>query len=275
MSVQPGRARLESTPTVVTNERSELERVRAGLLSHRLYEQLNSVERVRIFMKHHVFAVWDFFSLLKRLQQEVTCVTVPWLPRGLGDHARFITEIVISEECDEAIGEGHISHFELYLAAMAQVGADRRPIERYIDRISSGADPITSLDSSDIPPTVRGFTSHTLQIAIDGELHEVAASFCHGRENLLADVFSGAHTNMKSILDEAPILKHYLERHITLDHDDHGPLALNLLDVVCDGNAGRIDAATRVAIDAIKERGKLWDGVLAEIKAREATGTAA
>lgn len=275
MSIEPGREGLESTPTVVTNDQSELQRVRAELLVHPLYEHLTSVERVQVFMKHHVFAVWDFFSLLKRLQQEVTCVAVPWLPRRLGNHARFITEIVISEECDEDIGGGHVSHFELYLAAMAQVGADRGPIERYIDRILSGGDPITSLDSSDIPPTVRGFTSHTLRIAMAGELHEVAASFCHGRENLLADVFGGAHTNMKAILDEAPILKHYLERHITLDHDDHGPLALGLLDVVCDGDARRINAATRVAIAAIRERRRLWDGVLAEIRDREAAGAPA
>jgi hypothetical protein len=263
------------TATFEALDDTQLEQARERLLSHPMYEQLNTRDRVQVFMKHHVFAVWDFFSLLKRLQQEVTCVTVPWLPRGLGNHARFITEIVISEECDEDVGGGHTSHFELYLAAMAQVGADREPIERYIQRVSAGAHPIDSLDSADIPPSVRGFTASTLRTAIDGEVHEVAASFCHGRESLLADVFSGAHANMTTTLDAAPLLKHYLERHITLDHDEHGPLALRLLDATCDSDAGRAEAAMRVAIEAVDERSRLWDGVLEEIMQLEATGAAA
>ena len=262
------------TATFEALDDTQLGQARERLLSHPLYKQLDTRARVKVFMKHHVFAVWDFFSLLKRLQQEVTCVTVPWLPRGLGNHARFITEIVISEECDENLGGGHISHFELYLAAMAQVGADRGPIEHYIERVSAEGDPIDCLDSADIPPSVRGFTSSTLRTAVEGEVHEVAASFCHGRENLLADVFSEAHTNMTTMLNETPLLKHYLERHITLDHNEHGPLALNLLDATCNGDAARIESAMRVAIDAVDERRKLWDGVLDEIVRLEEAGTA-
>lgn len=83
-----------------------LQSARERLVSHPLYERLTSQDRVRTFMKHHVFAVWDFFSLLKRLQSEVSCVTLPWLPRGLGDHARFISEIVLAEECDEGVTGG-------------------------------------------------------------------------------------------------------------------------------------------------------------------------
>src|ERR1700679_3086342 len=89
-----------------------LEDARAQLVAHPLYNQLTSRERVQVFMKHHVFAVWDFFSLLKRLQSEVTCVTVPWRPRGRGDHARFITEIVLAEESDEGPHGGQLTHFE-------------------------------------------------------------------------------------------------------------------------------------------------------------------
>ena len=71
-----------------------LSEARERLVAHPLYSELNTPERAQIFMKHHVFAVWDFFSLLKRLQGEVSCLDVPWSPRGKADHARFITEIV-------------------------------------------------------------------------------------------------------------------------------------------------------------------------------------
>src|SRR5256885_11211947 len=107
---------------------------RERLVQHPLYDELNTPERARVFMKHHVSAVWDFFSLLRRLQREVSCLDVPWTPRGRSDHARFITEIVLAEECDEALGGGHTSHFELYLSAMDEVGADRRPIDAFVER---------------------------------------------------------------------------------------------------------------------------------------------
>lgn len=217
-------------------------------------------------MKHHVFAVWDFFSLLKRLQTEVTCVTVPWQPRGVGDHARFITEIVIAEECDEGPSGGHLSHFELYLSAMDEMKADRRPIDGFIHRLSAGHGVFEALDSPDIPPTAQAFVSHTLHVAIGGAPHEVAASFCHGRENLLPDVLAGARDGMSQVLDEAPVFKHYLERHITLDHDEHGPLAMRLLAALCDEDPGRIAEADRVAVEAIQARSCLWDGVLDELR---------
>jgi hypothetical protein len=160
-----------------------IDTARDQLTHHPLYAELTSVPRVRIFMKHHVFAVWDFFSLLKRLQAEVTCVTVPWLPRRLGDHARFIMEIALSEESDEGLDGHYLSHFELYLSAMEEIGADRTPIEGFVARTRAGVDPFQALHHPDIPATVQEFVRHTLKVATEGAPHEVAASFCHGREN--------------------------------------------------------------------------------------------
>src|SRR3954454_252498 len=138
------------------------------LVDHPLYTELSSAERAKVLMKHHVFAVWDFFSLLKRLQREVSCVEVPWMPRGKADHARFITEIVLGEECDENVGGGYVSHFELYLAAMDEMGADRGPIDGFVERVVHGEDALAALDDDTIPPTVREFVTHTLTVAREG-----------------------------------------------------------------------------------------------------------
>ncbi|HMI81528.1 MAG TPA: DUF3050 domain-containing protein [Solirubrobacterales bacterium] len=248
------------------SQATAIEAARERLSAHPLYAELTSVERVRIFMKHHVFAVWDFFSLLKRLQAEVTCVTVPWLPRGLGDHARFITEIVLAEECDEGPGGGYLSHFELYRAAMEELGCDQAPIAGLVARIGAGAEPLAALDHPAIPATAREFVAHTLRVATEGELQEVAASFCHGRENLLPDILGSAREGMAEVLAEAPVFAHYLDRHITLDHDEHGPLALRLLDAACAGDPARIARAEEVGLEAIAARSRLWDGALEEIR---------
>jgi len=242
-----------------------IEEARGELVAHPLYGRLRSVEDARVFMQYHVFAVWDFFSLLKRLQREVTCVEVPWMPRGMSNHARFILDIVISEESDEAIGSGYVSHFELYLAAMNEIGADRQPIEGFLSLLESSQDPLEALAEASLPAFVQEFVGSTLEVALRGEPHEVAASFCHGRENLLPDVLSGVQDGFGAELDDAPAFKHYLERHITLDHDEHGPLALKLLDELCEGNEAKISAAEKVGVEAIRARHSLWDGILAEL----------
>jgi hypothetical protein len=239
--------------------------VRSTLIDHPLYRALNTADRLRIFMKHHVFAVWDFFTLLKRLQAEVTTVTLPWRPAGHADHGRFVLEIVLAEETDEDIGGGYISHFELYRRAMDELGADTAPIDTFVANLAKGKDPMIALDDPLIPPDVRTFVGHTLDVALRGKPHEVASSFCHGRENLLPDVFTAVRSHVDEVLADAPIFRHYLDRHITLDHDEHGPLALKLLAALCAADPTREAEATRTAITAIQARTALWDGILTDI----------
>ncbi|MEU7615265.1 DUF3050 domain-containing protein [Micromonospora rifamycinica] len=246
---------------------AEFDTARARLIDHPLYAQITTEERLRIFMKHHVFAVWDFFSLLKRLQTEVTSVSLPWRPRGHADHGRFIMEIVLAEETDEDIDGGYISHFELYRRAMEEIGADTGPIDAFLAALDSGVGPMAALKDERIPSSVRDFVGHTLDVALNGEPHEVASSFCHGRENLLPDVFSAVRANVDEVLANAPVFRHYLDRHIALDHDEHGPLALRLLAALCAGDPQREAEAAAVSVTAITARIGLWDGVLAEFDA--------
>ena len=107
------------------------------LVSHTIYDNIKNIDDLRIFMENHVFAVWDFMSLLKGLQINLTCVKNPWVPVENTEAARFINEIVLEEETDEIQSHNVTSHFELYLDAMDEIGANTNKIQSFVDAIKS------------------------------------------------------------------------------------------------------------------------------------------
>lgn len=244
---------------------------RRELIAHPIYGEIATADDIRTFMKHHVFAVWDFFSLLKRLQSEVTCVTTPWRPRYYAEHGRFVMEIVLAEETDEDQGGGYTSHFELYRRAMDECGADSGPIDAFLARLDAGTDPLEALRDDAIPDSVAAFVGHTLDVALNGSPADVAASFCHGRENLLPDVLGALRAQVGDLLGETPVFAHYIDRHIELDHDEHGPLALRLLAALTHGDPQLEQQAELVGIEAVLARSRLWDGIVEEIHERRAS----
>jgi hypothetical protein len=114
---------------------------RERLVRHRIYGLVNSAARLRRFMESHAFAVWDFQSLLKAMQQRLTCTTIPWVPTPDPEARRLVNEIVLDEESDELPEGGAASHFELYLEGMRAAGADTAPIDRMIEELRSAKAP--------------------------------------------------------------------------------------------------------------------------------------
>lgn len=248
-----------------TDHNNGLGRLRAELLDHALYDSVQTVESLRLFMREHVFAVWDFMSLLKRLQQIVTCTEVPWLPPLDPMASRFINEIVLGEECDDDGHGGYASHFELYLQAMDEVGADARPIREFIAKLRRQVPIEQALSESAILPSTRDFVRSTWQLTSLGKPHEIASAFFHGREDVIPDMFARLVEALPH--DGVPVerLVHYLKRHIELDGDEHGPLASKLVDNLCNHQPQRRAEANVAARQAVSQRISLWSGVLAEI----------
>jgi hypothetical protein len=244
----------------------EINKVRNQLLQHELYKEMNDPEKIKTLMSSHVFAVWDFMSLLKRLQQMLTCVTVPWIPSKNAKYGRFINEIVIEEETDDDGEGGYISHFELYIKAMGEVDADINPITSFVNRLKNGETVTDALNNENLPLSVKKFVNYSLDIALNGKPHEVAAAFFFGREDLIPDMFQLLLDELKAKGESAKWLQYYLSHHIELDGDDHGPLAEKLLYSLCEDDPIKLKEAELVAISALKSRIELWDGVIDQLK---------
>ena len=243
--------------------------LREELLSHPIYNQIDSVERLRQFMQMHVFAVWDFMSLVKRLQNEVTCRSLPWLPPTRAHVARFANEVVLGEESDLGPDGKPISHFELYLRAMDEIGADSTEIRGFIAQLKLGARWQDEFSELSIPPGVAAFVNETLRCATQGSLVEVATCFLFGREDVIPEMFDRLLSLWGNAKNEVPHFAYYLERHIELDGGSHGPWAQEMLIALAGQSEAKWQQATIAAQRAITHRIRLWDSILALLNANE------
>lgn len=235
---------------------------RWALLEHRLYGQLRTIEHLTMFMEHHVFAVWDFMSLLKALQVRLTCVSVPWLPKGSAQVRRLVNEIVLGEESDELPAGGITSHFELYLQAMREAGANTGQMENFIRLLEAGHTVTAGLEQAGVPPAAGVFARHTFEIIERGRPHEIAAAFTYGREDLIPEMFTQlVHGLERQFPDKLGTLRYYLDRHIELDGDEHGEMARQMVNLLCEGDPHRELEATQAAVAALQSRILLWDGI--------------
>jgi len=167
-----------------------LSNLRSQLLDHSVYAEVASVEDLRRFMQDHVFAVWDFMSLLKRLQQDLTCTNVPWFPARNAKAARLINDIVIGEETDVDPDGSYVSHLDLYLRAMEDVGASTHQFDTFHSLARAGTSIEAAMVQTEVPPHVQAFVAHTMMLAQSGSTEEVLAAFFYGREDIIPEMFS-------------------------------------------------------------------------------------
>jgi len=236
--------------------------MREALLVHRLYGELKNIEQMRLFMERHVFAVWDYMSLLKALQRGLTCVETPWLPVGEPRLGRIINQIVLGEESDITDQGEALSHFELYLRAMREVGADTSRIEQFLASLRAGRSVEAALEEAGVPMSVKEFVRHTFRVVSGGQLHEIAAAFTYGREDLIPAMFGELVAKLdRDFPSRLTTLHYYLARHIELDGDEHGEMGREMVGLLCGGDSVRQAEAQAAAVQALQARVKLWDGI--------------
>lgn len=246
---------------------TELAALRQELITHPLYSQVSEIEDFQSFMEQHIFAVWDFMSLLKALQRGLTCVELPWKPVGSPTTRRFINEIVLGEETDVDRNGEVASHFELYLDAMTEIGADTQIIQAFLTLIENGRSVEEALNEVDINPETRNFVNFTFSILQTNSIHQIASVFTFGREDLIPEMFIEILKEMQA-KGQANISKllYYLERHIEVDGDDHGPISLKMIEELCGDDEQKWNEVLESAKAALQIRIHLWNGVLASLK---------
>ncbi|RFM30294.1 DUF3050 domain-containing protein [Deminuibacter soli] len=243
-----------------------LQPVRDTLVAHPLYTRLHSLQHIQTFTQFHVYAVWDFMSLLKSLQQQLTCVRVPWVPAGSGNTRYLINEIVLGEESDIDANGVRQSHFELYLSAMQQLGADTSAINNLLAQLAAGQTIQQAIQQNGLPQGVVDFVHFTFQIIENTPAHVQAAVFTFGREDLIPDMFLGMVKELSETFPQLAIFRYYLERHIEVDGDHHSHLAMEMVSELCGTDTQKWVEATQASLQALESRKKLWDAVLAAVE---------
>ncbi len=233
------------------------------LLQHPLYQKVQNLDDLHAFLENHVYAVWDFMSLLKALQSQLTCTTTPWFATPNSEIRYLINEILVAEESDLTLDGKRQSHFEMYLDAMKACGADTAEIEEFITNVFSLQNIFVAIKQSHLHPNVKAFLDFTFRTIEEGKAHKIAAAFTFGREDLIPSMFTEILKNFQQNFPDTDLsqLIYYFERHIELDADEHGPMAMQMIAVLCGNDATKWKEVEETSVLALEKRIGLWDAI--------------
>lgn len=248
------------------------ESLRQQIVNHKVYSEIQNIEDLKIFMKFHIFAVWDFMSLLKALQNNLTCTSVPWYPNGSADIRHLINEIVLGEESDIDSFGNRKSHFEIYLDAMQQCGAETSQIGKFIEILKKTGKFNNAYTVSETPKEARNLVDFTFKIIGSNKNYLQAAIFTFGREDIIPEMFLSIVNDIhKKFPESVSIFKYYLERHIEIDGNHHSHLALQMTSFLCGTDFQIWKEAELAIIESLQKRIDLWDGAYKQIMFRKTT----
>lgn len=242
---------------------------RQALLEHPLYHKITTVAHLQKFMEGHVYAVWDFMSLLKALQQKLTCTTTPWFASPYPQTRYLINEIVLAEESDLAMDGQRLSHFEMYVDAMRDAQADVQIIDTFLAELREGKSIEQAIAALAVDQDIKDFLTFTFDIIAQGKPHEIAAAFTFGREDLIPEMFTAILKGFQLNFPETDLSKliYYFERHIELDGDEHGPMAMQMITELCGSDEQKWQEVIRVSKEALIKRYGLWNAIERAIEA--------
>ena len=233
------------------------------LLHHSLYEKVKTIDDLHLFLENHIYAVWDFMSLLKALQQKLTCTTTPWFASPNPETRYLINEIVLAEESDLSYNGTRLSHFEMYIEAMQSCGANTKEVQAFLQKVVENKNIFITIKQSNLHSNIKSFLDFTFKIIEEGKTHKIAAAFTFGREDLIPNMFTAILKNFQKNFPETNLseLIYYFERHIELDTDEHGPMAMQMITELCKEDPIKWAEVEEIAIQSLEKRVGLWDAI--------------
>ena len=246
-----------------------LEPLKNRLRNHSLYSKIKDVDDLNIFSNAHVYAVWDFMSLLKFLQINLTSISIPWFPSKNTTTAKLINEIVAGEETDEDQEGQPVSHFEMYIDSIEEFGLNTSEIINNLNTLNNIETINKDIERLNIKSYVKDFLKFTFSVIKRGKIHEVASVFTFGREDLIPDMFIPLIEGINSENNDLNKLIYYFKRHIEVDGDMHGPMSMEMLSYLCNNDPSKMSESALIAEKALLARISLWDGIENEIKTKK------
>ncbi len=261
----------KNCPMNIQSINQSIEQQKKQLLNHTLYSKIKTIEDLHSFLEIHVYAVWDFMSLLKALQQKLTCTRTPWKASKNPETRYLINEIVLAEESDLGLDGRRLSHYEMYIEAMQDCKASTAEIEHFLFDIEDTKNVFIAIKNSPLDNAIKDFLNFTFRVIEKGNAHEIASAFTFGREDLIPNMFTEILRNFKTNFPETNLSKliYYFERHIELDADEHGPMAMKMIEELAENDPIKWKEMEEVAIEALEKRIGLWDAIEKTIREKE------
>ena len=243
--------------------RNTLKPMRVRLLAHEIYLQLETLDDLREFMEHHVFAVWDNLSQLKALQNCISSPDVAWTPSEEPVSTRIINEMVVEEESDSDGKGGYMSHFELYRRAMKEAGAKTYMIDRFLVLMQEEEDLEKALEKIRMPESIKNYLRMNWEITNCEKPHQIAAAYFLGREDVVGELLHRLDGDLLDFHEKnLALYRDYLLRHTKVDEQEQSRRMEAVLTELCGDNEQKWQEAEAAAKEALAARYALWDGML-------------
>ncbi|EMR02057.1 DUF3050 domain-containing protein [Cesiribacter andamanensis] len=244
--------------------RNSLKPMRVRLLAHEIYQQFETLDDIREFMEHHVFAVWDNLSMLKALEASISSTTPSWTPSEEPQTNRIVNEMLVEEESDSDGNGGYISHFELYRQAMHQAGAKTYLIDRLLVLLQQEDSLQAALDKEvSLPQSIKNYLLQNWAISHCGKAHKIAAAYFLGREDLVSELLHKLDTELiHHHQQDLALFREYLQRHTRIDQQERDQRISQVMTELCGEDEQKWQEAEEAAKAALEARYALWDGML-------------
>jgi hypothetical protein len=155
----------------------------------------------------------------------------------------------------------------MYIEAMEDCGANTTGIKQFLSEIHSLHNIFVAIKKSDLHPNIKAFLDFTFRVIDEGKSHEIAAAFTFGREDLIPSMFTVILKNFQVNFPNTDLSKliYYFERHIELDADEHGPMAMKMITELCGTDKQKWNDVEEISILALEKRIGLWDAIQDQI----------